>query len=73
MLESLGECPNQPMSYPKGKFWKEVSCFSFILHLTDTGNHKKILNYFIAANDERYKHFGIFPQEMSVMSQQISE
>ena len=30
-------------------------------YLTDTVNHKKILNNFITTNDERGKHFGIFP------------
>ena len=30
-------------------------------HLTDTVNHKEILNNFITTNDERGKHFGIFP------------
>ena len=36
-----------------------------ILHinknLTDTVNYKEILNNFITTNDERSKHFGIFP------------
>ena len=36
-----------------------------ILHinkqLTDTVNHKEILNNFITTNDERHKHFRIFP------------
>ena len=30
-------------------------------HLTDTVNHKEILNNFITTNNERGKHFGIFP------------
>ena len=30
-------------------------------HLTDSFNHKEILNNFITTNDERGKHFGIFP------------
>ena len=30
-------------------------------HLTDTVNHKEILNNFITINDECRKHFGIFP------------
>ena len=30
-------------------------------HLTDTVNHKEILNNFITINDECCKHFGIFP------------
>ena len=30
-------------------------------HLTDTVNHKEILNNFITINNECRKHFGIFP------------